>query len=98
MLAFVWPHWLDWVSWPWINSHSYNLWSSVWGELALKVPLLIWALRHLNCKVTGCWRVGHPVHGTGYRACRRHHPVMRSEGPITAEHIAEAHRENGRAR
>jgi hypothetical protein len=92
MLAFVWPHFLEPISWLWINPSSYNLWSSSFGEIVLKLPLVVWALRHLNCKVDGCWRVGHPVHGTGYRACRRHHPAMKSAGPITAEEIAAAHR------
>lgn len=77
------------VSWLWTNPASYNFFSSVFGELALKVPLILIAYKHVNCDVRRCWRLGHPVEGTGHRACRRHHPNMRSSGTITPDIIQE---------
>jgi len=56
------------------------------GEFAI-VGSLIAGVRHHNCHVHGCWRVGrHPVAGTGYVVCRRHHP----DGAPTAADIREA--------
>lgn len=94
MLASVWPHWLRYISWLWTNPASYNLWSSSWGELILKMPLVVWAIRHLNCDVSGCKRLGHPVEGTGHRACRHHHPHMKSQGRVTERDIAYHHKES----
>jgi hypothetical protein len=32
-------------------------------------------LRHHNCHETWCWRLGkHPIEGTPYVVCRKHHP------------------------
>jgi hypothetical protein len=107
-LLFHWPHWTYSISWLWTNPVSYNFWSSGWGETLLeifKLGILFLLLRplyqrisrrvhmHLDCHIDGCERIGHPVHGTGYRACHEHHPaVAHTPGEaITAEHIAQAH-------
>ena len=61
-------------------------------SVAVLVSLAITAFRHFNCHVNSphfCWRFGHPVEGTHYRACRRHHPTRPRK--VTAEHIAEVH-------
>lgn len=61
---------------------------------AILVSLAVTAFRHFNCHVNSphfCWRFGHPVEGTHYRACRRHHPTRPHK--ITAEHIALKHQE-----
>lgn len=61
---------------------------------AILVSLAITAFRHFNCHVNSphfCWRFGHPVEGTHYRACRKHHPTRPRK--ITAEHIARVHKE-----
>lgn len=56
------------------------------GEFAI-VGSLLSGVRHHNCHVRGCWRVGrHPVVDTGYVVCRRHHPT----GAPTAADIREA--------
>lgn len=101
-----WPEWTYHVSWLWTNPASYNFSSSEWGGLVFKVLELLvifvvvrcvvqpWAKRvhaHMECHVDGCERWGHPVHPTGYRACAEHHPVIKSDGPITAQDIADAH-------
>ena len=74
-------------------SRSYNFWSgfgSDIGEVTLITGVII-GLRHINCHVTGCKRVRtHLVPGTPYRACRRHHPGVPTDGPITEDHIREA--------
>ena len=44
------------------------------GEAAIIGGLLNVARRH-NCHVHRCWRVGrHPVTGTTWVVCRKHHP------------------------
>jgi hypothetical protein len=44
------------------------------GELAIVGGMVNMARRH-NCHVKGCWRVGrHPVAGTAWTVCARHHP------------------------
>lgn len=64
------------------------------GELAIVGGLIAVYKRH-TCHVDSprfCWRPGtHPVEGTAFRACRRHHPTVPAR--ISAEHIAQAHAE-----
>lgn len=65
------------------------------GELAF-VGVAIGAYRKHTCHVDRCWRFAmHPVAGTPYRACRRHHPTVPDR--ISAKHIAEAHDQASRA-
>jgi hypothetical protein len=46
--------------------------------------------RKHNCHVDRCWRIAkHPVEGTPYVVCRKHHPTV-PEG-VSADHIARAH-------
>lgn len=67
----------------------YLLWSGFganFGELAI-VGSLIAGVRHHNCHVRKCWRVGrHPVAGTAFVVCRRHHP----DGAPTAADVRES--------
>lgn len=64
----------------------YLFWSGIganFGEFAIAGGLVNIARRH-TCHVRGCWRVGrHPVDGTGYVVCRRHHP----DGAPSAEDV-----------
>ena len=95
-------HWLS-IVWYWIEVHTgtvnesgpyYGFWSgfgSDIGEVTLLGGIIV-GLRHINCHVTGCRRIRtHPVPDTPYRACRKHHPSVPTNGPITAERIADAH-------
>ena len=79
---------VDNVSGPW-----YGWWSgagSDLGEIAIAGGLIALVRKH-NCHVHGCWRVGrHPVEGTPYLVCARHHP----DGPVTHERILAAHRDH----
>lgn len=72
--------------------HSYLFWSGVGAditELAI-VGGLIHMARSANCHVHGCWRIGgHPVEGTPYKVCRKHHPDIADH--VTLEHVQHAH-------
>lgn len=61
-------------------------------SITVLLSLAFAAFKHFNCHVNSphfCWRFGHPVEGTHYRACGAHHPKRPRR--ITAEHIASAH-------
>jgi hypothetical protein len=73
----------------------YGLWSGFGGALpdVLIATALAGWLWHQNCHVHHCWRIGrHPVGGTPYRACRRHHPAG---GRLTHEQLLDAARRPG---
>lgn len=86
------PHWmgLDNGASPWYLFHSgigANL-----GEYAIALGVLALVRKH-NCHVHRCWRLArHPVGGTPFVTCRRHHP----DGHLTAGAVAAAAREAGR--
>lgn len=68
---------LDNLSGPW-----YGFWSGIGGDLSILAAPLVLLRRH-NCHVKGCPRLGrHPVPGTGFVVCRRHHP---DEHPTAAD-------------
>lgn len=71
----------------------YNFWSGLgsdFGEVVL-IGGVIQIVRHTNCHVKGCWRVGkHPVVGTPYKVCRVHHPDLNRK--ITHQDVIDAHR------
>lgn len=84
-----------------LEGAGYQFWSGLGsdlGELSLLTGLAVVAYRahkHVECHVEqpSCHRIGHPVPGTGYRACRVHHPAMKHVEPTTAAHIDSAHRD-----
>lgn len=57
-----------------VSGYWYAWWSGFAGDLSiLATPIVL--LRKHNCHVRGCPRVGrHPVTGTGWTVCRKHHP------------------------
>ncbi len=66
----------------------YLFWSGVCGDLFI-IGAVITMYRHLNCHADGCRRLGlHPVHGTSFKVCRKHHPA----GGNSVDHIHAAHR------
>lgn len=79
---------VDDLTGPW-----YGFWSGLGsdlGELAIVAGLISIYTRH-NCHVRRCWRIGrHPVEGTTFVVCRRHHPG----GAPTPDQVKEA--SNGR--
>lgn len=73
-------------------STTYNFWSGFGSDLAEFgiVGVLAGTLHAHNCHVHGCLRIRtHPVEGTPYKACRKHHPTVPER--VTAEHIAAVH-------
>lgn len=88
-----------------IRCRSYNFWSGIasdFGEVTLVTGLFVtgWRIRkNLVCHVEApkpCHRIGHPVPGTGHRACRRHHPHAQGRGTgITVEDILREHEQSG---
>ena len=58
---------------------GYGFWSGVGsdiGEVAL-IGAVIAAYRRHNCHVRRCWRLQrHPVEGTPWIVCRKHHPTI----------------------
>lgn len=73
----------------------YLFWSGFganFAEFTLVGGILGLFWKH-NCHVKGCWRIGrHPVEGTGYVVCRRHHP---EDAPTPAQ-VRQRHRERRR--
>lgn len=61
-----------------VSGRWYGFWSgfgSDVGELGI-IGGLIGLLRHKNCHVHGCVRLGrHKVEGTEWMVCAKHHPV-----------------------
>lgn len=95
---------MNWAShlWHWVEVHTgtvneigpyYGFWSgfgSDIGEVAI-IGAVLAAYRKHNCHVTRCWRIAkHPVEGTPFCTCRKHHPDT-PDGPITADHVRAAH-------
>ena len=77
----------------------YLAWSgfgSDLGEFAIVGALFAHYKRH-TCHVDSprfCWRPGtHPVVGSPFRTCRRHHPAVPDR--VSAEHIAGAATDEG---
>jgi hypothetical protein len=77
-----------------VSGRWYGFWSGVGGDLALlATPVTL--LRKHNCHTKRCWRIGrHPVEGTTWTVCRRHHPddhpsavdVANAASPAAATH------------
>lgn len=70
-----------------VSGRWYGFWSGFGSDLGLIAAGAAF-LRHRNCHVHGCWRLGrHPVEGTPYQVCRRHHPA----GPPDHVKVIAAH-------
>lgn len=71
----------------------YAFWSGTGsdiGEVTIIGGLLAMYKKH-TCHEPRCWRLGHhPVEGTPYVACRKHHPAL--PGKARRGDIAEAYR------
>jgi hypothetical protein len=92
----IW-HWLVAVSGAHDESGAwYGLWSGLGGALPdVMIAAALWAWYwHHTCHVSRCPRFArHPVPGTHWKTCHRHHPLL--SGRITAQHIADAHKSAG---
>lgn len=87
--------------WHWLLVHTGTVneagpWYAWWsgfasdiGEFAI-IGGLVAAYKKHNCHVSGCWRIArHPVEGTPYIVCRKHHPTVPKD--VTVEHVAQVH-------
>jgi hypothetical protein len=95
-LESIWHIWLPLQHWLAIHTGTlnepgqyYGFWSgfgSDLGELTLLGAIMgMW--RAHNCHVRGCWRISkHPVDGTPWKVCRKHHP--QTQGRPSAEDVA----------
>lgn len=94
---------MSWVThlWRWIEVHTgtvnesgpyYGFWSGFganFGEFAL-IGGAIAIFRSHNCHVKGCWRLKrHPVEGTPYCVCAKHHPAVPQV--VSVDHVVDAH-------
>ncbi len=70
---------LHWTGIDTQQSYFYDFWSGIGTQITLLVGIIA-AIRHHNCHVKGCWRLGHkdPLHG--YPACRAHHSMANKLG------------------
>lgn len=64
---------LHWLGIDDVSGKPYAFWSGVGGDLSIfAAPLVL--LRRYNCHEKRCWRIGkHPVSGTPFTVCRKHH-------------------------
>ncbi len=76
---------------------AYLAWSgalSDLGEITLLAGLIAF-LRHRNCEVHHCWRLGRHTTAAGHRVCRKHHPDDHlTTERVLADHRAAHHREH----
>jgi len=80
------------LRWTWHDPDGYNIVSGPLADITLLGAAYVFVRRH-NCHVKGCWRLGrHPVSGTTYIVCRKHHP---DDSP-TAEQVLSEHLAAGR--
>jgi hypothetical protein len=72
--------------------YGYAFWSGIgsdFGEIAL-IGAIIAVYRKHNCHVKGCWRISrHPVDGTPWVVCRKHHPTIGNEAPTADQVVAD---------
>lgn len=94
MIHAVWHWFLHWTGSDNVSGPWYGFWSgfgSDLGEVTL-LGLAVGVVKSRNCHVKGCWRLGkHPVSGTPFAVCRRHHPELEHRH-IRAEHVHAAHK------
>lgn len=70
---------------------GYWFWSGIGsdlGEVTL-IAAVVALLRHRNCHVKGCWRLGHIDPDHGHPACRRHHSQAHKLGREAAPTLTE---------
>ena len=83
--------------WHPLRGLGYQFWSGIAGSFVLGGGIWVGALATLrkhNCHARWCWRIGrHPVDGTGFVVCRKHHP----DDKPTVEEIHRMHHAARRA-
>jgi hypothetical protein len=65
---------------------AYSFWSGFGSDLQIMAAVGLY-VRHVNCHVKGCPRVGkHQIDGTPYKVCHKHHPEV-PDGGLTEAHL-----------
>lgn len=65
---------------------AYLWWSGFFADVVIFAAGFGWYWKH-TCHVARCWHwARHPVEGTPYTVCRKHHPDLPAE-PTTVEHV-----------
>lgn len=54
------------------QSRWYDFWSGIATQMSVAVAAIL-VIRHKNCHVKGCWRLGHIDPKNHHPACRKHH-------------------------
>lgn len=54
-----------------LHGDGYQFWSGIGSDAFLLAPFL-WLIKHHNCHMDGCWRLGHVLNGKP--VCKKHHP------------------------
>ncbi len=61
--------------WDPLHGDGYQFWSGIGSGSPILLGAWVYLRKH-NCHVRWCFRVGrHPVDGTTYVVCRKHHPL-----------------------
>lgn len=74
---------------PTSGSGAYSFWSGFGSDIgeATIVVAVLGVVRHHNCHVKGCARLGkheYEMDGAKYKLCRRHHPAIESKPTASA--------------
>ena len=80
---------LHWTGADNVSGPEYGFWSGFGSDLTEfgLLGALGTMVRHHNCEVHRCWRLGRHITAAGHRVCRVHHP----DAPLTAEKVTEMH-------
>jgi hypothetical protein len=98
-LLGVWPSWLHWLeSTFYPESGRWYAVGSSWAGATAIFSGGVMIYRHKQCHEPWCWRIGkHPVEGTPFTTCHRHHPGLKGtrvqRGHIRAAHGAHIRRQ-----
>jgi hypothetical protein len=72
-----------------LSGPFYGWWSGAGSDLSELgiLAALLTHIRHINCEVRGCWRLGRHATAAGHKVCRHHHP----DGAPIAKAVKIAH-------
>lgn len=63
------------ITWPMSTGKhgGYNFWSGSLAPSPWAAGTILLFVKHKNCHVKGCWRVGHNHPSHGWPSCRHHY-------------------------
>lgn len=87
----IWHGFLHYIGLDNAQSPWYLFWSGFGGGPLAWCVIPLTYVRHHNCNEPRCLRLGvHPVDGTPFKACRKHHPALPDKA--TPGYIAKAYK------